>query len=80
MTNRRAKLIDMKTENNGLTRFTYYISSRNFLGFRNEVFLEQALGFINDDELLEITPLNIRLRKKNLSKIARVKEQRAFRK
>lgn len=187
MTNRRAELINMQTENNGLTRFTYYISSRNFLGFRNEVFLtskgtavivsqfldyfprvetsvdlrtgalissetgransyglniaqkhgplfinageqvyegmivginnrgknlevnickpkqltnmhtehsdkaiilippaklslEQALDFINDDELLEITPLNIRLRKKNLSKIARVKEQRKLRK
>jgi len=187
MTNRRAELIDMKTEDNGLTRFIYYISSRNFLGFRNEVFLasrgtaiitsqfldyfpkieksihsrtgalissetgransyglniaqkhgplfvdagdqvyegmivginnrgknleinvckskqltnmhtehsdkaiilipsaklslEQALDFINDDELLEITPLNIRLRKKNLSKIERVKEQRKLRK
>ncbi|MFA5392161.1 MAG: GTP-binding protein [Candidatus Paceibacterota bacterium] len=186
MTNRRAELIDMKTEDNGLTRFLYYISSRNFLGFRNEVFLaskgtaiiatqfldyfpkveasvnfhtgalissetgransyglniaqkhgalfvdageqvyegmivginnrgknlemnvckpkqlsnmhtehsdeaiilipptklslEQALDFINDDELLEITPLNIRLRKKNLSKIARAREQRVLR-
>ena len=28
--------------------------------------LEQALAFINDDELVEITPLNIRLRKKYL--------------
>ena len=183
MTNRHAELIDMRTENNGLTRFLYHISSRNFLGFRNEVFLaskgtaviasqfldyfpkgekpvdlrtgtlissetgransyglniaqkhgplfvnageqvyegmtvginnrgknlevnickpkqlsnmhtehsdkaiilippvklslEQALDFINDDELLEVTPLNIHLRKKNLSKIARVREQR----
>jgi GTP-binding protein len=42
--------------------------------------LEQALDFINDDELLEITPLNIRLRKKNLSKMMRVREQRALRK
>ena len=41
--------------------------------------LEQALDFINDDELLEITPLNIRLRKKNLSKASRAKEQRALR-
>lgn len=28
--------------------------------------LEQALAFINDDELVEITPVNIRLRKKHL--------------
>ena len=28
--------------------------------------LEQALAFINDDELVEITPLNIRMRKKYL--------------
>jgi GTP-binding protein len=28
--------------------------------------LEQALAFINDDELVEITPINIRLRKKHL--------------
>lgn len=187
MTKRRAELIDMKTETNGLTRFLYHIPSRTFLGFRNEVFLaskgtaviasqfldyfpkvetpvnlrsgvlissetgransyglniaqkhgpmfvdageqvyegmivginnrgkdmevnvckpkqltnmhtehsdeaiiltpsaklslEQALDFINDDELLEITPLNIRLRKKNLSKMMRVREQRALRK
>lgn len=186
MTKRHAELIDMQTENNGLTHFTYHISSRNFLGLRNVVFLvskgtaiiasqfldyfpkvetsvdlrtgvlissktgransyglniaqkhgsmfvdagkqvyegmivginnrgrdmevnvckpkqlsnmhtehsdkaiilvppvklslEQALDFIGDDELLEITPLNIRLRKKNLSKIARVKKQRALR-
>lgn len=29
--------------------------------------LEQALDFINDDELLEVTPLNIRMRKRYLS-------------
>jgi len=29
--------------------------------------LEQALDFINDDEMLEVTPLNIRIRKKHLS-------------
>ena len=28
--------------------------------------LEQAIGFINDDELVEMTPKNIRLRKKFL--------------
>jgi len=39
-----------------------------------KLFLEKVLDFINDDELLEITLLNIRLRKKNLLKIARAKE------
>jgi len=28
--------------------------------------LEEALEFINEDELLEVTPLNIRIRKKEL--------------
>lgn len=38
--------------------------------------LEQALEFINEDELVEITPLSIRLRKKLLSKQQRVKEMK----
>ena len=29
--------------------------------------LEQAIEFIRDDELVEVTPLNIRLRKKELN-------------
>ena len=29
--------------------------------------LEQCLEFINDDELVEVTPKNIRMRKKNLN-------------
>jgi len=33
--------------------------------------LEQALEYIADDELLEITPKNIRLRKKLLKEIER---------
>jgi len=33
--------------------------------------LEYALEFINDDELVEITPDNIRLRKKYLTSIER---------
>lgn len=35
--------------------------------------LEEALEFINDDELVEVTPQNIRLRKKYLDKDQRVK-------
>ena len=35
--------------------------------------LEQAIEFIADDELIEVTPLNIRLRKKILSTDLRYK-------
>jgi GTP-binding protein len=35
--------------------------------------LEQAMAFINDDELLEITPQNIRLRKKQLNETQRLR-------
>ena len=38
--------------------------------------LEQALEFINDDELVEVTPKSIRLRKKELTEMDRI---RAFR-
>ena len=184
MAKRRAELSDMHTESNGLTRFIYKISSRNFLGFRNIAFLgtrgtaivasqfldyfpkeatlpelrngvlissetgracsyginiaqnhgpmfidsglqvyegmivgannreadievnackakqltnmhtehsdvaiiltppvkmslEQALDFIEDDELLEVTPASLRLRKKYLSKLDRVRQKRS---
>ncbi|HLD25397.1 MAG TPA: translational GTPase TypA [Patescibacteria group bacterium] len=42
-----------------------------------EMTLEQALDFIEDDELLEITPLALRLRKIHLSKVNRVRAARA---
>lgn len=35
--------------------------------------LEEALEYIADDEYVEVTPLNIRLRKKYLSEIERKK-------
>ncbi len=38
--------------------------------------LEYGLGFIEDDELLEITPLSIRLRKKVLDHIERKRVER----
>lgn len=38
--------------------------------------LEQCLDFIEEDELLEITPQNLRLRKKYLTKIDRVRADR----
>jgi GTP-binding protein len=37
--------------------------------------LEQAIEFINDDELVEITPRSIRLRKKVLAGNMRPKKQ-----
>ena len=41
-----------------------------------ELSLEDALGFIADDELMEVTPQNFRLRKKVLSGTARHRQQR----
>jgi GTP-binding protein len=38
--------------------------------------LEQCLDFIEDDELLEITPKNLRLRKRYLNKIERLRADR----
>ena len=38
--------------------------------------LEQALEFLDDDELLEVTPLNIRLRKKSLKESDRKRDAR----
>ncbi|MGI9204946.1 MAG: translational GTPase TypA [Woeseiaceae bacterium] len=38
--------------------------------------LEQALEFIDDDELLEVTPTNIRLRKKLLTEVERKRDSR----
>lgn len=39
--------------------------------------LEQALDFIEDDELLEVTPQSLRLRKKFLTKVGRVRAKRS---
>jgi GTP-binding protein len=38
--------------------------------------LEQALEFIDDDELLEVTPNHIRLRKKLLTEVERKRDSR----
>ena len=38
--------------------------------------LEQSLDFLSDDELLEITPISLRLRKIQLKKIDRIRELR----
>ena len=38
--------------------------------------LEESLEYIEDDELLEVTPKNLRLRKRVLSEIERKKQVR----
>lgn len=38
--------------------------------------LEQSLEFLDDDELLEVTPSNLRLRKKHLTEVDRKRESR----
>ena len=38
--------------------------------------LEESLAFISDDELLEVTPLNLRLRKADLSASDRKRQRR----
>ena len=39
--------------------------------------IEESLDFINSDELIDVTPQKIRLRKKLLTKVDRVRAQRA---
>ena len=41
-----------------------------------ELTLEQALDFINDDELIELTPLNFRIRKKILDAKKRLRQNK----
>lgn len=41
--------------------------------------IEECLDFINSDELIDVTPKNVRLRKKLLSKIDRVRAERSKR-
>lgn len=42
--------------------------------------LEQALDFLEEDELVEITPKNLRLRKKHLAKLDRIRAERSEKK
>lgn len=41
-----------------------------------KMMLEECIGYIQEDELLEVTPAAVRLRKKHLNKAARSKAQR----
>ena len=40
------------------------------------LYLEQALEFINDDELVEVTPVSIRIRKRMLTENERKRASR----
>jgi len=59
-----------------LTNFRSNADVLTVLDTRIELSLEQCLDFIEDDELLEVTPKNLRLRKKYLSKLQRNKQSR----
>jgi GTP-binding protein len=43
-----------------------------------EFSLEQSLEFINDDELVEITPKNVRIRKRFLEHSSRVRNSKTL--
>ena len=57
-----------------LTNFRSNADVMTVLNGRVDLSLEQALDFIENDELLEVTPLNLRLRKRYLSKLVRLKK------
>ncbi len=59
-----------------LTNFRSNADVLTVLDTRIELSLEQCLDFIEDDELLEVTPKNLRLRKRYLSKLQRNKQSR----
>jgi GTP-binding protein len=47
---------------------------------KRELSLDQALEFLREDECVEVTPANVRLRKVELDKVRREKRMRARRK
>jgi GTP-binding protein len=57
-----------------LTNFRSNAEVMTVLNSRVELSLEQSLDFIENDELLEVTPQNLRLRKRYLSKLERNKK------
>ena len=67
MTNKETDLVVNVTQEKQLTNMRS--SSKDatvVLKKPRRMYLEQCLSFIDDDELIEITPLSIRLRKKYL--------------
>ena len=72
LNNRREDLEINVTKNKNLTNMRSKSSDGTIqLTPFTELSLEQSLNFINEDELLEITPSNLRLRKKELDPVKR---------
>lgn len=61
-------------KNKKLTNFRSNADVLTVLNSKVDLSLEQCLDFIENDELLEVTPLNLRLRKRYLSKLQRNKK------
>jgi len=75
--NRRNDLVVNPTKAKQLTNIRAAGSDENIvLTPATRFSLEQALEFIDDDELLEITPHNVRLRKKLLKEMERKRDSR----
>jgi len=76
--NRQSDLVVNPTKAKQLTNIRAAGSDENIvLSPPVRLSLEQALEFIDDDELLEVTPHNIRLRKKLLTEVERRREARS---
>ncbi|HNV45023.1 translational GTPase TypA [Candidatus Woesebacteria bacterium] len=65
-------------KNKKLTNFRSNAEVMTVLNSRVELSLEQCLDFIENDELLEVTPKNLRLRKRYLNKLERNKKMQAL--
>ena len=59
-----------------LTNFRSNADMMTVLDTRIDLSLEQCLDFIEDDELVEVTPKSLRLRKRHLSKLQRLKKSK----
>ena len=72
--------VDIVVNPNVTKKLTNVRSANNdeklFLTPPRQLSLEQALAFIEDDELLEVTPKNLRLRKRHLDHNARKREEK----
>ena len=62
---------DIQNEENVILYLVDVSHSEENASMERDDFLEQALEYIEDDELVEVTPLNIRLRKMLLTELER---------
>src|SRR5438132_713810 len=70
---RGAQLQSMRTDAGSGARLTYLAPTRALIGLRRQMSLEECLDFIEDDELVEVTPKGIRMRKRELIASNRIK-------